>query len=166
ASRGGGGSGNDPGACGDGFVSVEKGEFSCGGGRMRLRCVLAEDGVVSRGGGFQGRGTGVWCGVVDHQYRWGVGDTETMPGRGAGLVTLLEPQVEVGLAVVHGPLVGLGGVELHTVLVRAGALATLDASGVEQCLCGRLVVPGGAGAERVDPVQLDVGAAVAVVGPT
>src|SRR5699024_6094748 len=67
--------------------------------------------------------------------------------------------------VVHGLLVGLGGVELHTVLVRAGAPATLDASGVEQCLCGRLVVPGGAGTERVDPVQLDVGAAVAVVGP-
>src|SRR5699024_11854502 len=83
ASRGGGGSGNDPGTCGDGFVSVEKGEFSCGGGRRRLRCVLAEDGVVSRGGGVQGRGTGAWCGVVDLTYPLCVGEKVALSCRAA-----------------------------------------------------------------------------------
>src|SRR5699024_119373 len=81
---------NAPGSGDDGFGSVGTGAFSSGARWGRLRCVLAAHGVVSRGGALHRRCPRVWCGVVDHQYRWGVGDRETMPGRGAGLVTLFE----------------------------------------------------------------------------
>ena len=92
--------------------------------------------------------------VVDPQYRRSVLDVETTPGHALGLVALTKQQVDVGFAPPHGPPVGLGHVELHAAVHRAGGLPARDTSGVEKGAGRRLVVPGGPGVEGVDAMRL------------
>lgn len=106
-----------------------------------------------------------WCVVLHQQNRWGVLDVETTPGRAAGFVTFVEPQVQVGLAVVQGPSICLGHVELHTPLHGALGPTAPDVAGVQQGVRRGLVVPRGRFVEGVHPVQFDVGVTDAVVGP-
>lgn len=126
----------------------------------------------SGGLGFQGApvmgdglGPSPRLAVVDPQHRWFVLDVETTPGRALGLVALTEQQVDVGFTPPHGPPVGLGHVELHAAVHRAGGLPTRDTSGVEKGASRRLIVPCGPGVEGVDPMQPQDGITDAVVGP-
>jgi hypothetical protein len=159
---------------------ADRGVASRGPDRWRFRGALATDGgaVTGRPGvrgavpGFareaaqaRGRVPGPPRAVVDHQDRRVLLDVEAAPGRGPGLAAFPEPQVDVGFSVVHGPLVGLGHVELHATAHGAGGPPAPDPSGVEQGASRRLVVPGGPAVEGVDPVQFHEGVAVTVVGP-
>lgn len=136
--------------------------------------VIGRRGVFRGSGGLRLQGAPVMgdglgpsprLAVVDPEHRRGFLDVETTPGRALGLVAFTEQQVDVGFTPLRGPPIGLGHVELHAPVHRAGGLPASDTSGVDKRVSRRLVVPRGLGPEGVDPVQLQDGITDAVVGP-